>query len=72
MVQNKYNQTNQTGAYRASVLPILGIMSIVMGLVANVPFYIASGVGINTIFVFSIIYGLGLSWQKAMGTVFIQ
>ena len=49
-----------------------GIMSIVMGLVSNTPFALASGMGINAVVTFTIIIGLGLSWQQAMGIIVIE
>ncbi len=49
-----------------------GIMSIVMGLVSNTPFALASGMGINAVVTFTIILGLGLSWQQAMGIIVIE
>lgn len=50
----------------------MGLTSIAMGLIANAPFTLASGMGINAAIVASLIYGLGLSWQKAMGIVVIE
>ena len=49
-----------------------GIMSIAMGLFSNTPFALASGMGINGIVVLTIIMGLGLSWQQAMGIIVIE
>ena len=49
-----------------------GVMSIAMGLISNTPFALASGMGINAVVTFTIILGLGLSWQQAMGIVVIQ
>lgn len=49
-----------------------GVMSILMGLVSNTPFALASGMGINAVVTFTIIFGLGLSWQQAMGIVVIE
>ena len=37
--------------------------SIAMGLVANFPVALAPGLGINAIVAFTLILGLGLSWQ---------
>ncbi len=49
-----------------------GIMSILMGLISNTPFALASGMGINAVVTFTIILGLGLSWQQAMGIIVIE
>jgi adenine/guanine/hypoxanthine permease len=49
-----------------------GLMSIAMGVISNTPFALASGMGINAVVVFTIILGLGLSWQQAMGIVVVE
>lgn len=49
-----------------------GIASIAMGLASNTPFALAPGIGISTIVTFSIIIGLGMSWQQAMGIIVIE
>jgi AGZA family xanthine/uracil permease-like MFS transporter len=43
-----------------------------MGLVANYPIAIAPGMGLNAYFTFSVCKGMGLSWQVALGAVFIS
>lgn len=49
-----------------------GLMSMLMGLITNTPFALASGMGINAVVVFTIIFGLGLTWQQAMGIVVLE
>ena len=49
-----------------------GLMSMLMGFITNTPFALASGMGINAVVVFTIIFGLGLTWQQAMGIVVIE
>jgi adenine/guanine/hypoxanthine permease len=49
-----------------------GLMSMLMGILTNTPFALASGMGINAVVVFTIVLGLGLSWQQAMGIVVIE
>ena len=49
-----------------------GLMSMIMGLVTNTPFALASGMGINAVVIFTIVFGLGLSWQQAMGIIVIE
>lgn len=43
-----------------------------MGVLANYPFALAPGMGINAFFTFSVILGLGLPWELALGCVFIE
>ncbi len=49
-----------------------GFFSMLMGIATNTPFALASGMGINAAVVFTIIFGLGLTWQQAMGVVVIE
>ncbi len=47
------------------------IGTLVMGLVANVPYAQAPGMGINAFFTYTVCFGLGFTWQQALSTVFI-
>jgi AGZA family xanthine/uracil permease-like MFS transporter len=63
-------------------LPITGVFfatcvgaalaSIAMGVFANYPVALASGLGLNAIVAFTLILGLGLSWQEAMAVVVVE
>ncbi|WP_148714886.1 NCS2 family permease [Chitinolyticbacter meiyuanensis] len=44
----------------------------IMGLVANYPIALAPGMGLNAYFTFSVVKGMGVSWQVALGAVFIS
>ncbi|GAB3250908.1 NCS2 family permease [Chitinimonas naiadis] len=46
--------------------------SAVMGLVANYPIALAPGMGLNAYFTFSVVKGMGVSWQVALGAVFLS
>ena len=43
-----------------------------MGLWANYPVAVAPGMGINAFFTYTVVLGFGLSWQTALGAVFIS
>lgn len=47
------------------------IGTLVMGLVANVPFAQAPGMGLNAFFTFTVVFGLGFTWQQGLAMVFI-
>lgn len=47
------------------------IGTLVMGLVANVPYAQAPGMGINAFFTYTVCFGLGFTWQQALSIVFI-
>ena len=48
------------------------IMTVAMGVFANRPIALASGMGINAIVAYSLCLGLGVDWRVAMGVVFLE
>ena len=46
--------------------------SIAMGLFARYPIALAPGMGLNAYFTYSVVQGLGVSWQIALGAVFLS
>lgn len=46
--------------------------SLVMGLIARYPFAQAPGMGLNAFFAFTVVLGMGVAWQTALGAVFIS
>ncbi|MBS1156772.1 MAG: putative rane permease protein [Proteobacteria bacterium] len=44
----------------------------IMALVANYPIALAPGMGLNAYFTFTVCKGMGVSWQVALGAVFIS
>lgn len=48
------------------------LASILMGLLANYPIALAPGMGENFFFAFTVVLMLGVSWQQALGIVFIS
>lgn len=49
-----------------------GVATLVMALVANLPFALAPGMGLNALFAFTIVLGMGYSWEMALAAVFIE
>jgi len=49
-----------------------GIASIMMGLFANYPIALAPGMGLNAYFAYTVVVGMGVPWQVALGCVFIS
>ncbi len=47
-------------------------MCIAMGVFANRPFALASGMGLNAVVAFSIIIGLKVPWQVGMSVIFVE
>lgn len=48
------------------------IASILMGLFANLPFALASGMGLNAYFAYTVVGQMGVSWEVALTAVFIE
>ncbi len=59
------------GALFATVL-VAGLSSIFMGLYANLPVALAPGMGLNAFFAYTLVLGMGLSWQTALAAVFLS
>ena len=49
-----------------------GFGSILMGLLSNYPLALAPGMGLNAYFTYTVVKGMGLPWQTALGCVFIS
>lgn len=58
------------GVFLATIIASV-IGTLVMGLLANVPYAQAPGMGLNAFFVYTVCFGLGFSWQQALAMVFI-
>lgn len=56
--------------FATAVAAALG--SILMGLLANYPFALAPGMGLNAYFTYVVVLGMGVPWQTALGAVFIS
>ncbi len=48
------------------------IATLVMALVAKLPFALAPGMGLNAFFAFTVVLGMGYSWQFALTAVFLE
>jgi len=48
------------------------VATLIMGLYANYPIALAPGMGLNAFFTYSVVIGMKLPWQTALGAVFIS
>lgn len=48
------------------------IATLVMALVAKLPFALAPGMGLNAFFAYAVVLGMGYSWQFALTAVFLE
>jgi AGZA family xanthine/uracil permease-like MFS transporter len=49
-----------------------GIGSLLMGFMANYPLALAPGMGLNAYFTYTVVKGMGVPWETALGCVFIS
>src|SRR5271154_2730593 len=49
-----------------------GFGSILMGVLSNYPLAVAPGMGLNAYFTYTVVQGMGLPWQTALGCVFLS
>lgn len=55
----------------ATVL-VASFSSIAMGMWAKIPLSLAPGMGLNAFFSYTMVLGMGMSWQTALGAVFVS
>ncbi len=48
-----------------------GLGTVVMGVWARMPLAVAPGMGLNAYFAYSVVLGLGVPWERALGLVFL-
>jgi AGZA family xanthine/uracil permease-like MFS transporter len=60
------------GAVFTATCLAAGLASIAMGWFANFPLALAPGMGLNAYFAFSVVIGMHVQWQVALGAVFLS
>ncbi|MBY0431045.1 MAG: NCS2 family permease, partial [Rhodospirillales bacterium] len=60
------------GAVFVATCLAAAVGSALMGLVANYPIALAPGMGMNAFFTYTVVVGMGYSWQIALGCVFLS
>lgn len=61
-----------SGALFTATALSAAIATLVMSLVAKLPFALAPGMGLNAFFAFGVVLGMGHSWQMALTAVFLE
>lgn len=59
-------------AVAAATCLIAGFGSILMGAMARYPIALAPGMGLNAYFAYTVVKGMGIPWQVALGAVFLS
>jgi len=62
---------NQGGVLTATALSAM-VATLIMALLANLPFALAPGMGLNAFFAYTVCLGMGKSWQFALTAVLIE
>jgi AGZA family xanthine/uracil permease-like MFS transporter len=59
-------------AVAAATCLAAGIGSLMMGFFSNYPLALAPGMGLNAYFTYTVVLGMGVPWQTALGCVFLS
>jgi AGZA family xanthine/uracil permease-like MFS transporter len=62
---------SKDGVFAATAIAS-GIATLVMAFTANLPVALAPGMGLNAFFTYTVVFGLGYSWQIALTAVFLE
>jgi AGZA family xanthine/uracil permease-like MFS transporter len=62
---------DKNALFTATALAAL-VATLVMAFVARLPFALAPGMGLNAFFAFTVVLGMGYSWQFALTAVFLE
>jgi AGZA family xanthine/uracil permease-like MFS transporter len=62
----------EAGAVFTATALASGIATLVMAFVANLPVALAPGMGLNAFFTYTVVFGMGYSWQTALTAVFCE
>ncbi|MGI5173058.1 NCS2 family permease [Treponema sp. OMZ 840] len=62
---------NASAVFTATALAA-AVATLVMAFTANLPIALAPGMGLNAFFTFTVVIGMGISWQTALTAVFLE
>lgn len=61
-----------TGAVFTATALASAIASFCMAMFANLPFVLSAGMGLNAYFAYTVVLGMGYSWEQALTAVFVE
>ena len=61
-----------SGAVFTATAVASAIATLCMGLLANLPFALSAGMGLNAYLAYTVVIGMGYSWQTALAAVFVE
>ncbi|SDL21767.1 NCS2 family permease [Halarsenatibacter silvermanii] len=59
------------GVFIATIAGII-LGTLAMAFLTNYPFALASGMGLNAFFAYSVVIGMGVAWEVALGIIFLE
>ncbi len=59
------------GVFMATIAGII-LGTVAMAFLTNYPFALASGMGLNAFFAYTVVIGMGVPWQVALGIIFLE
>ncbi|MBR6267261.1 MAG: NCS2 family permease [Selenomonadaceae bacterium] len=60
------------GAVFTATALISGLTTLCMAFLANMPLVLSAGMGLNAYFAYTVVIGMGYTWQQALAAVFIE
>ncbi|MBQ9442475.1 MAG: NCS2 family permease [Selenomonadaceae bacterium] len=61
-----------TGAIFTATALASALATFLMAVLANMPFVLSAGMGLNAYFAYTVVIGMGYSWQQALAAVFVE
>ena len=61
-----------TGAIFTATALASALATFIMATLANMPFVLSAGMGLNAYFAYTVVIGMGYTWQQALAAVFVE
>ena len=61
-----------TGAIFTATALASALATFLMALLANMPFVLSAGMGLNAYFAYTVVIGMGYTWQQALAAIFVE
>lgn len=61
-----------TGAIFTATAIASAFATFIMALLANMPFVLSAGMGLNAYFAYTVVIGMGYTWQQALAAIFVE
>ena len=61
-----------TGAIFTATALASAFATFLMAFLANMPFVLSAGMGLNAYFAYTVVIGMGYSWQQALAAIFVE